>query len=448
MALVFAALIISAAAMPPNIPPGVPDLSPTWPATWLTKDSSYLYTCNWRGLVDPSTVLNWSILSLDWSASKWGPTGWAASKPMDNEERLFADAVNLVAHARNASSARAWVYRNSCKALPWFKTVREKLESPAHSRWFLSYGKTPPNAGAYFSPPCDPNYDPPLCSTLYHDSTLSPDYTKLPNCAVDGDCSVQVPGFPFGDGNCSAPACDTGAVPVGEYVFDMTAWNVSVNGQTLGQWWINEYLFGELGAMNPNITGFYFDDKVTGTNGCSELDSHQVADLGLSPAEMQAQADAYAQNFKEVYTTVVSKGAYTEQQFSIERPPRATGGAAACAASLRTICGAPPPPSLLVVFDDDTPLLSMAFFLLVRGPYSYFGHQWRDGCAGVPGSMTPPVPAPGWFPELFDVDHGEPVEQCHETAPSSGVFSRAWTHAAVSIDCNAPGLGPAIALHA
>jgi hypothetical protein len=82
----------------------------------------------------------------------------------------------------------------------------------------------------------------------------------MPRCQIDGDCSVQVPGYPYGDGNCSAPACDVGAVPVGEYVFDPRAWNVSVRGQTLGQWWVDEYLFGPTGAGDPVITGFYFDD--------------------------------------------------------------------------------------------------------------------------------------------------------------------------------------------
>ena len=46
-------------------------------------------------------------------------------------------------------------------------------------------------------PVCDNNYKPPLCSNLYHDQS-------------------QTPGYPKGDGNCAAPACDVGGVPVGE----------------------------------------------------------------------------------------------------------------------------------------------------------------------------------------------------------------------------------------
>ena len=33
-------------------------------------------------------------------------------------------------------------------------------------------------------------------------------------------------------GNCAAPACDVGGVPVGEYLFDHRNANVSIGGQT------------------------------------------------------------------------------------------------------------------------------------------------------------------------------------------------------------------------
>ena len=70
-------------------------------------------------------------------------------------------------------------------------------------------------------PVCDNNYKPPLCSHLYHDQS-------------------QTPGYPRGDGNCAAPACDVGKVPVGEYLFDHRNANVSVNGQTFIEWFVDE----------------------------------------------------------------------------------------------------------------------------------------------------------------------------------------------------------------
>lgn len=49
--------------------------------------------------------------------------------------------------------------------------------------------------------------------------------------------------------------------------------------------------------------------------------------------------------------------------------------------------------------------------------------------------------ASGWEgyprPKELEVDYGVPVdESCHETAEGSGVFERAWSKAAVSMDCN------------
>ena len=446
LALALAAAValatVGAALVEPRLPVGTADAPPVWPVTYQANRSAYLYWCDWSAPLDPASVANWSIVSLDWSNQKWGPSGWAATSPMDCEERLQSDAIAIVAGSRSPSTARAWVYRNTCKALPWFTTVRAKLVDPSYAPWFLRYGAVPPiNATSYFSPPCDPNFDPPLCSALYHDSTQSPDYKKIPTCAIDGDCSVQVPGFPFGDGNCSAPACDVGAVPVGEYVFDPRAWNTSVNGQTLGQWWLETYLFGPTGAGNQNITGFYFDDSMSPL--CSELDSNQEADLGVSAAEKQAIGDAYASNFVQLYAELTARGAYTEQQFTSVSAPSNKND---CESLFARLCQPPPaaPASLLVQMDDSNALLSFAVYLLGRQEYGYFGRSWRGGCAQRTQPMPPPGPPVIWHSDLYDADYGEPLELCHASTGDAAVFERAWSRANVSMNCSAPGFAPRI----
>ena len=65
-------------------------------------------------------------------------------------------------------------------------------------------------------PVCDESYDPPLCSHLYHDQILTP--------------SSQACG----------KRCSVGNIPVGEYLFDFRAANVSVNGQTMVDWFVEE----------------------------------------------------------------------------------------------------------------------------------------------------------------------------------------------------------------
>jgi len=411
---------------------GLPALTPIWPVTYVANESSYLYWCNWTGPVNTKPIENWTIVSLDWSDQKWGPTGWASSQPMDCEERLYSDAVNIVSQSK-ARHPKAWVYRNSCKALPWYASVRKLLNDPNYNPWFLRYAATPPiNGTAYYSPKCDPLNN--KCSDLYHDSTLSPDYSRMPMCPITGDCSVQVPGYPSGDGNCSSPACDVGpTLPVGEYVFDPRSWNVSIGGRTLGQWWLEEYLFSPTGAGNPNITGFYFDDSIDASGLCSELDSHQLADLGYSDGEGAQIASAYKSNFAFIYAELVRRGAYTEQQFTTVGPP---GNMAQCNKLMRdSLCNSDSPTlTLLVRINDDNPLVSFATYLLGRGDYGFFGHTWQ-GC-GSP-DVNQPTRYPSWHADLYDADYGVPLAAtCHETSPGSGVFERPWSKSFVSIDCS------------
>jgi hypothetical protein len=69
---------------------------------------------------------------------------------------------------------------------------------------------------------------------------------------------LQTPGFPHGDGDCLPPGCDVGpGLPVGEYILNPLSANVSVNGQTMLEWYIDDHLFGPLAGGHPNVSGFY-----------------------------------------------------------------------------------------------------------------------------------------------------------------------------------------------
>ena len=74
----------------------------------------------------------------------------------------------------------------------------------------------------------------------------------------------------------------------------------------------------------------------------------------------------------------------------------------------------------------------LAAFLLVRGPYAWIGHGWF-GCA----TWDEPVGGPGQVyerPAALDDDYGAPTQLCRQSSP--GVFSRRFTRANVSYDCN------------
>ena len=80
----------------------------------------------------------------------------------------------------------------SIKALNWFSSVREKLDDPQYSGWFIKFS----GKGNYSQPACDTNYNPPRCSKFWHDQ-------------------AQSPGYPKGDGSCAKP-CYCGVNPCGE----------------------------------------------------------------------------------------------------------------------------------------------------------------------------------------------------------------------------------------
>ena len=154
-----------------------------------------------------------------------------------NCEEMLVEQVKQTTAASPGTTV--WVYRNGIKALPWYTTVRLKVTDPKYAPWFMKFSdEVIANHSAAHVPVCDTNYSPPRCSHLYHDQ-------------------VQTPGYPHGDGVCTPPGCDVGSVPVGEYLFDPRAANVSIGGQTFMEWYVEEYLFSKTGAGNPSISGFY-----------------------------------------------------------------------------------------------------------------------------------------------------------------------------------------------
>ncbi len=61
-----------------------------------------------------------------------------------------------------------------------------------------------------------------------------------------------------GAGGPTAPYCDVGSgLAAGEYLFDFRAANVSVNGVTLAEWFVEQYFFNASdGANHDIVSGF------------------------------------------------------------------------------------------------------------------------------------------------------------------------------------------------
>ena len=108
--------------------------------------------------------------------------------------------------------------------------MRTILDDPRYAPWFLHFKPK----GPWFSPKCDKNSG--KCSDYYHMQEQTPDY-------------------PRGDGNCAAPACDCGKSPCGFYMFNHSSTAV-VGGQTFREWFIQSYVFNEVGS-SPLVSGFF-----------------------------------------------------------------------------------------------------------------------------------------------------------------------------------------------
>ena len=166
--------------------------------------------------------------------------------------------------------------------------------------------------------------------------------------------------------------------------------------------------------------------------GATEEDAHCIDDMGLVQADTTAIRAAWVDNMRAVQEAVLANGGFAWAYFDQQATP-AKGNASACAAFFRSACApnsstytstlllqyTSPHTYPLVAFPQD-----LATFLLIRGPYAFLGYAWV-GCDVQYD-----------YPDALNEDFGQPASQCAETAPDSGVFERAWSHADVQFDCN------------
>ena len=221
--------------------------------------STAIMICNSTGRVDPVWAANWGLVDLDWNGDK---INWSKMVPMNAEEDMWENMRDV----KNVNPTTiTWVYRNSCKALPWHTSVRTLLEDKSHWGLFVPFAGCMPSPGVYT---CGPN----ATQNLYHDFEQTP----------HGDC---------GNG-----------VECGEYVFD--ARNASVRDFFLG-----DYFFGPTGAGSSVVDGFYVDDGWSST-GCSEMESDSVQKMGLTPAEVQDMIAAWSANVQAYRNALVAAGKF------------------------------------------------------------------------------------------------------------------------------------------
>ena len=384
---------------------------PNHPPLYTMNQSTIIMPCNKSGFTNIDSIRGWSIIDFDWSNAK---EIWDKNSPMNDEELLFQQ-VQMTTQA--SPNTTVWVYRCSVYAYPWYTSVRTILDDPVYKPWFLQFKPKAP----WYSPKCDNNSG--KCSDYYH-------------------MQEQSPGFPTGDGDCAAPACDCGTMPCGFYMFNHSS-TVVVKGQTFLEWFIHSYMFNEVGS-SPLVSGFFWDDDWTGTCNFPDSGAGKICeDTGMSQSDVTSITSSYHANMAALTTETLSRGKFSWQMLWTGGSDTAKGSTAPgplvtpskCATQLRALCTASSPQNnnrtLMYGFSNRDPSLlnhtlfiaDLSNFLLTRGDYAYIGHGWL-GCSRN-----------YVFPDELNGDYGTPVDKlCTET--STGVFEREWTKASVKMECD------------
>ena len=390
--------------------------NPRWEQTYNMSMSSITMACNQSGWYSPEFGGSFGIASYDWSNMK---NIWANQKPMDCEERLVTQAV-MTKKANPAS--HVFTYRNLVKALPWFSSVRTKLDDPAYSGFFLKF-KDGIN-GTYHVPAC--TFE--KCSAMYHDQEQTPEHPK-------------------GDGSC-VDKCDCGKNPCGEYLWDHR------NGTMLREFLVNEFIMGKTGVGHPDIDGLFIDDywcsnQLNGSchdpvQGASEINKYQQVDMGLSDTDITDITKGWLQTMTEAQEAMISAKAYTWSLF----PGNTNANASplkidheSCDSKMKDWCTNHPFENVPFLFGLNmgtghvlpTPEADISAFLLARGPYAYvgagvWGMTWPVGAAFDKKRPTVPRPA------QMDTDYGAPLGLCKQTGAST--YAREYAKASVTLDCS------------
>lgn len=169
--------------------------------------------------------------------------------------------------------------------------------------------------------------------------------------------------------------------------------------------------------------------------GPSEIELHCVDDMGLGQDDTTALTAAWRATFGAIYDVMDAAGAYAYLGFTNVGTPgpadirasleqlcaQGSGGAQYNAAALYLLttpreCCPPDRNTTLTQFAED-----LAWFQLVRGPWSYIGYGW-EWCAL------------GDAPPALSLDYGDPIGTCAETAPGSGVFVRDFQRSTARFD--------------
>ena len=216
------------------------------------------------------------------------------------------------------------------------------------------------------------------------------------------------------------------------------------------EWWLSEHMNGSTAMSHPAVDGLLLDDYWS-DQGPSEIDSHMLADMGMSSAAAAAMTANWSAAMDRLFALASSQSKFISNM-GYSGDILSGSSAATCTARLATMCA----PSLPVfghwyvvdynyvqppTFGITAPnaVLDVAYFLLTRGPWAWIAGGpmlgWHMSHWWTAGKKRPIAHRDDLRPAEFNRDYGEPLCSCVQSA-TPGVFVRAWSKANITVDCN------------
>jgi hypothetical protein len=160
---------------------------------------------------------HWGVIEIDFESEE---SLWAHHAGGKNADVMMLEQASQMKEIAPESSV--WIYRNLVQAYSNFKQLREKLEDPQYSGWWMKFDNA--TNDEKLTPRCAHNsrLNRTLCSDLFH-SPL--------RWTTDGDDCGDI-------------------IPCGDYVFDH-------RNASLREWIVQEHMLGEeWGLGHPAVDGF------------------------------------------------------------------------------------------------------------------------------------------------------------------------------------------------
>jgi len=402
---------------------GVPCPPPMWEPVWELNMSTTPGT-PWgpeialgnTGFTNPINASRWGWVNFDWSDAS---SFWQDTHPHNNEALLVEQCKMVKALG---TGTKCMVYRNTELALQWQETSRAVMtQEYSDQGWFLKF-KT--QAACDAAIPCDiaafhniANHTAPLVPCDKTAPVAAPNcpyccnFTGVYNEPIGG-AWPPIPGSNktrFGDN----------ALGDGQFFWDFR--NVDVQN-----YWAEKVCLA--GAVqSDDVDGMFTDDP----GGYGQEHGAIQSAAQLTDADIEALQLGTQRSWMKALSLVTKAKKYFPQAYRTTPPftyNTTAAGIASCSNWMQTQCAVPHNESTQVYPQATaaaTANMSIASFLVSRGPHSYLGAPYAVVNAG------------DWADPLFRIHRlntGTPITEC--TEKQSGVFSRSWSGGHAAVDCN------------